>query len=460
MGAVFMPTMSSEQRPLLRVLIIDDEKNIRSTLTICLESMGLSATAAASPEEALIALEKGFYDLAFLDLRLGTASGFDLLPRLLAANPHLLVIVITAFATLETAMETIRRGAFDLLPKPFTPLQIRQIIEKAESRLALVRRIDVLEHDLRESCPEACFESQSASMQQTLALATGAAASSAALLLRGESGTGKGVFARFLHASSQRRDQPFVTVSCPTLTDELLASELFGHARGSFTGALRDRPGKIEAAEKGTLFLDEISEISISVQSRLLRFLQEKQFERLGENRVRHADVRIIAATNRDLEAAVKAGTFREDLLFRINVVEIRLPPLRERREDIIPLAQRFIGFFAHQLGRHSPDLSPRAKEALLAHPWPGNLRELRNAIERALIVWPASRLDPEAFPERISGATGTGQVIGDDLSLEELEKAHIQRILARHPIQEEAAKILGIDVSTLWRKRQRWEKA
>lgn len=455
-----MPMSTSESRSRFRVLIIDDEKNIRSTLTICLESMGLSATAVASPDEALIALENDFFDLAFLDLRLGTASGFDLIPRLLAANPNLLVIVITAFATLETAMETIRRGAFDLLPKPFTPVQIRQIIEKAESRLTLVRRLDGLEHDLRESCPEACFESQSPAMRQVLALATGAATSSAALLLRGESGTGKGVLARFLHASSQRHVQPFVTVSCPTLTDELLASELFGHAKGSFTGAVRDRPGKIETAEKGTLFLDEISEISLSVQSRLLRFLQEKQFERLGENRVRHADVRIIAATNRDLEAAMKAGTFREDLLFRINVVEITLPPLRDRREDIILLARRFIDFFANQLGRQSPELSPRAQDALLSHTWPGNLRELRNAIERALIVWPAGRLEPEAFPVRISRGNGTCLAIGDDIPLEELEKAHIQRVLARHPIQEEAAKILGIDASTLWRKRQRWEKA
>ncbi|HOY66588.1 MAG TPA: sigma-54 dependent transcriptional regulator [Candidatus Ozemobacteraceae bacterium] len=455
-----MTTSPTDPASRFRVLIIDDEKNIRSTLMICLESMGLHATAAASPEEALVALETDFFDLAFLDLRLGTASGFDLLPGLLAANPHLLVIVITAFASLETAMETVRRGAFDLLPKPFTPVQVRQMIEKVRTRLALEHRLDKLESDLRESCPEASFESQAPSMRQVLALATGAAASAASLLLRGESGTGKGVLARFLHASSPRHSQPFVTVSCPTLTDELLGSELFGHARGSFTGALRDRPGKIETAENGTLFLDEISEIAPSVQARLLRFLQEKQFERLGENRVRRSDVRIIAATNRDLEAAVKAGTFREDLLFRINVVEITLPPLRERREDILPLARRFIGFFARQLGRHPPELSPRAQEALLAHSWPGNLRELRNAIERALIVWPAPLLEPEAFPERISRPSTTIPMIGSDMSLENLEKAHILRVLARHPTQEEAAKILGIDTSTLWRKRQRWEKA
>lgn len=455
-----MPTSPKVPTSRFRVLIIDDEKNIRSTLMICLESMGLHATAAASPEEALVALETEFFDLAFLDLRLGTASGFDLLPRLLGANPNLLVIVITAFATLENAMETIRRGAFDLLPKPFTPVQIRQMIEKAQSRLALVHRLDGLENDLRESCPEASFESQAPSMRQILALAAGAAESSASLLLRGESGTGKGVLARFLHASSPRHAEPFVTVSCPTLTDELLASELFGHTRGSFTGALRDRPGKIETAENGTLFLDEISEISPSVQARLLRFLQEKQFERLGENRVRRSNVRIIAATNRDLDAAVKAGTFREDLLFRINVVEIPLPPLRERREDIIPLARQFIGFFARQLGRRPPELSPRAQDVLLAHSWPGNLRELRNAIERALIVWPAALLEPEAFPERISRANVVDLSIGSDMSLEELEKAHILRVLARHPTQEEAAKVLGIDASTLWRKRQRWEKS
>jgi NtrC-family two-component system response regulator AlgB len=246
-------------------------------------------------------------------------------------------------------------------------------------------------------------------------------------------------------------------VNCPTLSEELLASELFGHARGAFTGAVRDQEGRVEAAEGGTVFLDEVGEISPSLQAKLLRFLQEKRFERVGETRTRAADVRIVAATNRDLDAAVKAGRFREDLLYRLNVMEIVVPPLRERTEDILPLARGFVEFFARQAARPPPDLSPAAEKLLVAYPWPGNVRELRNAMERALILAGGQVLEPESFPERIAASASDAAALGGNFTIEEVEREHALRVMAHTATMEEAARVLGIDVSTLWRKRKKW---
>lgn len=443
----------------LSVLVIDDEKNIRTTLSLCLEGVGCQVAAVVSADAAVAALGRQAFDLAFLDLRLGEIDGLDVLPRLLAERPELTIVVITAYATIDTAVEAIKRGASDYLPKPFTPVQIRHVVEQVAGRRAMLRRVADLEQQLREAMPEADLETQSPKMRAVLDLIGRAAASEAPVLLRGENGTGKGVLARCLHAQSPRQAQPFVVVNCPTLSEELLASELFGHAKGAFTGAVRDQPGRVEAAEGGTLFLDEIGEISSALQAKLLRFLQEKQFERIGENETRHADVRIVAATNRDLEADVATGRFREDLLYRLNVLEICSPPLRERPEDIVRLAQRFVIFAARSARRPIPDLSPATEESLLAYPWPGNVRELRNAIERAVILWPTRVIEPAALPERIAARATSTPRLGGDYSLEAIEREHILRVIARVPTLEEAAKILAIESSTLWRKRKRYEE-
>jgi NtrC-family two-component system response regulator AlgB len=444
----------------LRVLIIDDEKNIRTMLSVCLEEAGCAATGASSAEAALDALRRQPFDLAFLDLRLGASNGMDLLPQLLTESPDLSIVVITAYATFETAVEAIKRGASDYLPKPFTPAQIRHVVDQVTQRRAAARRVADLEQQLYDAVPEVDLATNSPRMHAVLETIARAATADVAVLLRGENGTGKGVIARSLHAHSPRREHPFVVVNCPTLSDELLASELFGHTKGAFTGAIRDQPGRVEAAQGGTLFLDEIGEISPGLQAKLLRFLQDKEFERVGESLTRHADVRVVAATNRDLESDVKSGRFREDLLYRLNVIELHIPPLRERPEDLLPLAHKFLAFFARAARRPTQDLSAAAAAALQSYSWPGNIRELRNAIERAVILWPAQVIEPAALPDRIAAQVTTTPRLGGDFTLEAIEREHILQVIAHTPTLEDAARILGIDSSTLWRKRKRYDES
>jgi len=440
-----------------RVLIVDDEKNIRSTLTVCLEGTGCEVKAAGSADAAFRLLRHERFDFCFLDLKLGETNALEILPRILEMNPGLAVIMITAYATFETAVEAIKLGAKDYLPKPFTPAQIRHLVEKIADTIEKDRKIADLESRLKESVPEITFDTGSPKMKAALDTIMKAAPSDATVLIKGESGTGKGILARTLHMKSPRGARPFVTVNCPTLSGELLTSELFGHTRGAFTGATQDKQGTVEIAEGGTLFLDEISEISPGLQAKLLRFLQERTFERLGETRTRQANVRIVAATNQDLEQAVKEGRFREDLLYRINIIEVTVPPLRERKQDIIPLANSFLSFFARDEKKPLPELSEPAKAVMVSYLWPGNVRELRNVIERAVILCPSRIIEPEYLPERMVFREGSVSArIGGDHTLEEIEKEHIRTVLARSASLEEAAQVLGIDASTLWRKRKR----
>jgi len=279
----------------------------------------------------------------------------------------------------------------------------------------------------------------------------------ATILISGESGTGKTVFARVIHSWSSRASKPFCVVSCPSLSPELLESELFGHAKGAFTGALRDYPGRIAACQGGTLLLDEIGDLPLSIQPKLLRVLQEKVYERVGEIETRKADIRIIAATNANIEAAVKAKTFREDLFYRLNVVDIVVPPLRERREDILPLAERILAFFSRQNHRRVLGLTDGARAVLQTYDWPGNVRELHNAIERAVLLCNEERIGVEHLPVKLAPANEPIVKIGDPVSLEKLEEMHIRRVLAGARSLEEAAEVLGMDSVTLWRRRKKY---
>jgi two-component system, NtrC family, response regulator AlgB len=440
----------------VNVVIIDDELNIRKTLAIFFESEGHHVVAVSNPDDALAETSQRSFDLALVDLRLGTSSGLDLIPKLLVSSPWLKIVVITAFASIDTAVEAIKRGAVDYLLKPFTPAQLQLVISKVTQVRSLEQKINSLQETLRMSDADLHVDSASAVMQRAIKLARDVADSEATVLLKGESGTGKSMLAKWIHQQSSRHSKPFGVVSCPSLSAELLESELFGHVKGAFTGAVRDQLGRVATCEGGTLLLDEIGDLPLLLQPKLLRFLQDREYERLGEGITRKADLRVIAATSMDLSLAVKQGRFREELLYRLNVFEIPLPPLRERTEDIPGLAERFLAFFAHQNHRQLIGFTEHALQCLSNYSWPGNVREFRNVIERAVILCKTERVDVCHLPPSLSG-TQPQVSIGDPIPIERIEELHIRRVLASTASLEEAAQILGIDTATLWRRRKQY---
>lgn len=442
----------------MRILIVDDQRSVRLATSQGVRAFGHEADTADSGRVALLKLQEERFDLVLLDLNMeGQADGLEYITKLQKLMPGLAVVMCTAQASIGTAVEAMRRGALDYIEKPFSPDQLMAVLARVERTRRLKQRAEGLADQIARTAPHADFSSEDPAMKSVVDVVGRAASTRVTVLILGENGTGKSLLARHVHENSVVADGPFVTVSCPSLSRELLESELFGHVKGAFTGAIKDKWGKVEAASGGTLFLDEIGELPADLQSKLLRLLQERAYERVGDAKTHTSDIRVVAATNRDLFAAVKAGTFREDLFYRLNVIAVTMPPLRERPMDLIHLTGRFLRFFADESGRPVQGISEAAMGAIRAHTWPGNVRELRNTIERAVILARGAQLELADLPAELVSTHARSVELGSLVTLEALEQEHVRRVIARTVKLEDAACVLGIDIATLYRKRKRW---
>jgi DNA-binding NtrC family response regulator len=444
-------------QPKPKILVVDDDPDILTLLRQRLEQLGYAVSTAAHGTEALGLLAGDQLDLVLLDLRLPRLSGLDVLKQIKQTAPELTVIVMTAYATVEKAVEAMKAGAYDFLTKPLTPGHLELVVQKAFERQALERAQHLLQAELDEKAQPIIGDSPA--LGQALERARRAAQSPATVLLLGESGTGKEVFARAIHAWSPRRAQPFVVVNCAALSEELIASDLFGHEKGAFTGAYQRKLGKLELAAGGTVFFDEVGELPPALQAKLLRVLQDHTFERVGGTRTLQVDLRVLAATNRDLPRAVAAGAFREDLFFRLHVIPLTLPPLRERPEDIPRLADFFVHKHSRELKRPGVRLAPEALECLWHYDWPGNVRELENVLERAVVLSSSPVIQPEdlalSAPENSPPPAGAARY---QTRLETVEQEVLREALQAHGGDKRAAaRALGLALSTFYVKLKKY---
>ncbi|MBI3932051.1 MAG: sigma-54-dependent Fis family transcriptional regulator [Acidobacteria bacterium] len=443
-----------ETRQVLRLLVVDDEAIVRDSLGGWFRQDGHRVDTAASAKEALALVTKEAYDIALVDVKMPGMDGLELQARLVQACPDTTIIVMTAYASVDTAVKALKEGAYDYIVKPFDPDDLSQLIRRAAEHRSLKAENVRLRRSLEDVTAPPPLVGRSPALRRIAELVATVAPTESTVLIAGESGTGKELVARAIHAGSPRRYGPLVVVNCGALPEGILESELFGHEAGAFTGARYRHKGKFEAAEGGTIFLDEIGEVSPKVQVELLRVLEEKVVTRLGGTSPVRVDFRIVTATNQDLQARVRAGTFRDDLYWRLNVFLLEIPPLRERREDVPLLAQHFLSRFAASMSRKGLRFAPEALQAIEAYPWPGNVRELQNAIERAVVVADGTLIEPRHLPLRVT-ETLPGPAPG---SLAEMEKIHIRTVLANAEWNiSRAAHVLGVDRTTLYNKIRRY---
>jgi DNA-binding NtrC family response regulator len=449
--------MNSEN---INILIIDDEEAIRDSCSMVLSKEGYSVLTSMEGIQGLKLFKQNEIHVVLLDLRLPGMQGHEILTRLKDESPETPVIIITGFASIESAVDTIKRGAFDYLAKPFSPEELRVIVKKALESRALYSQSIALSEAYQENQEFGMVRGDSPSMTKVMDIVKRVSATESTVLITGESGTGKELLATEIHNHSFRRNAPFVVVDCGALVETLFESELFGHVKGSFTGAHETKHGRFEVADGGTIFLDEIGNISLNIQAKLLRAIQEREITRIGSTEPIKVDVRIIAATNEDLAECVKAGKFREDLFYRLSVVPLHIPPLRERKEDIPLLLDHFIAKYNIKARKSVAQFSPAAKKALLEYEWPGNIRELENTIERAVVLTAHDQIELEdliyhGIGSTISFLQPTG---GKYKTLEEVEQEYIRVVLqSQHGNRSQTAKILGIDRKTLFSKIKKY---
>ncbi len=458
-------TASRTAAPPARILLVDDDQIILDSLGGFLEMEGYEVTAAATIPKAIDCLKAAEYNLVITDVSMPASDGLELLRYIRAHHEDVVVILVTGYGTIESAVEAIKAGAFDYLTKPVIDDDVRMAVQRALQQQQLLRENRRLKEQLSDRYSSRNIVGQDYRMAKVFDLVDAVADSRSTVLITGESGTGKSLVARAIHARSPRADAPFVEVACGALPDTLLESELFGHVRGAFTHAVADKPGKFAAADGGTIFLDEVATASPQLQVKLLRVLQERQFEPIGSNATREVEVRVLLATNHDLRAEVRAGRFREDLFYRINVVNIQLPPLRERLGDVRLLAEHFLEKFLATAPRQIEGFSAEAIEVMQRHDWPGNVRELENCVERAVVLCRKRWITPEDLPPAVTegpdGVTFTsGGAEGLTLTeaLAEPEKRIIEAALEAHGGSRQAtADALGINRTTLYKKMKRF---
>jgi two-component system, NtrC family, response regulator HydG len=439
------------------ILVVDDELSVRDSLQAWFKEEGYGVEAAASGKEALERMARQEFDIYLLDIRMAGMDGIELQHRIREIKPDAAVIIMTAYASVETAVQALKEGAFDYITKPFDPDDLEHLVRNAAERQSLQRENAALRRNLAEVTHFPEIVGESPAIKRILELVKTVASTDATVLVTGESGTGKELVARAVHAASNRRFMPLVTVNCGSLNEGVLESELFGHERGAFTGAQYRHKGKFEMADGGTLFLDEVADISTKTQADLLRVLEEKQICRVGGTRMVPVDFRLVAATNRDLREMVVEKTFREDLFYRLNVFQIPVPALRDRLEDIPALVQHFVRKSARQIGKTVVGANPQALTLLKRHGWPGNIRELLNAVERAVVVSQDEWLGPEDFALEVQPAKDRGAT-DPTLSLSDVERQHIEQVLLEnHWNISQSARVLGVDRATLYNKIKRY---
>lgn len=440
------------------ILVVDDEERLADVLALALEDLGYRATAVTSSQAALLELGQAHFDLVLTDLRLPVMDGRALLREVRSRWPEKPVVVLTAFATVRDAVELVKEGAFDYIAKPFEMEDVATTIRRALRLADVVRDNERLRRELEGRYSFDTLIGNSPAFRRVIEQVTEVCETRATVMLNGESGTGKELVARAIHFNSPRRNRPFVAVNCAAIPEALLESELFGHVKGAFTGAVSARIGRFAAADGGTLFLDEIGDMPVAIQAKLLRAVQERSFEAIGADRSQNVDVRLIAATHKDMRQAVAEGRFREDLFYRLNVFPIQLPALRERPEDIPLLASHFLDELSDAIGKHVTGFSPAALAAMVGHNWPGNIRELHNCIERAVIVAKSATIDIPDLPRDLFDnprRNGRDTLPRDlDAELERMEREFILEALRRSDgVQVKAARLLGIAERSLWHR-------
>ncbi|HHT9159167.1 MAG: sigma-54-dependent Fis family transcriptional regulator [Planctomycetes bacterium GWF2_39_10] len=448
---------------MFNILVVEDQKNMRESLVIAFKRAGYHVDSVENGEKAVKLQKDHFYDLVMVDLKMEDMDGLEVLSHVKDINPSTEVVVMTAFGTIDSAIQAMRKGAYDYVTKPFQLSEILSVTERALEKKRLLDKVNNLQREIKEKYQFEGVIGNSPVMMRVLNILMELTNSESTVLITGESGTGKELVARAIHNNSRRNNKPFVVVNCGALPESLQESELFGHVMGSFTGAVKDKKGIFLEAQGGTLFLDEIGEVSLSSQVKLLRFLQNGEIRRVGDTKPVFLDVRIIVATNKDLDEATKNGSFRKDLFYRLNVIRIHLPPLMERKEDIPVLTNHFLNVYSNKLGKKQPEISGDAMALLLNYAWPGNVRELENVIERAVTLVNGNKITGDDLALESIQSTDTINVMtemgGIRAALAQQERKTIIEFLRRCAgNRKQAASNLGISTTTLWRKMKEYQ--